>query len=240
MEFLYVLQLENNKYYIGATNTPIKRYKSHLDGKGPRWTQLNKPIDIIEIKLNCDNYSEQNTTLDYMKKYGTENVRGGQYTNCQLKIYELQHINKSINSADNKCYRCGEKGHYIDKCKSSSSLCCIDTSKLHITYAKNNKVKCFICNYLIDKNELKIGKYYIYNIDDSNKWAHYKCYNELIGNDIVYEFYDFAKNDKIKCNLCNNIINEHELRFGYEKYSKKLEKKKKNGIMLDAYVNAMI
>ena len=85
MKFIYVLQLENGNFYVGATNTPLRRIKTHFEGKGPQWTQVNKPIDIYEVKTNCDNYSEQNTTLDYMKIYGVENVRGGQYTNCQLK-----------------------------------------------------------------------------------------------------------------------------------------------------------
>ena len=229
MKFIYVLQLENGNFYVGATNTPLRRIKTHFEGKGPQWTQVNKPIDIYEVKTNCDNYSEQNTTLDYMKIYGVENVRGGQYTNCQLKKYELQHVNKSINSTDDKCYKCREKGHYIDKCPISILYNNID--KLHITYDKNNKAKCFICESLINKNELKIVKHYLYYNKDSYKWAHYQCYIKSIGDDNMYDLYGFAKkNDKIKCGTCSDITNKHKLRFGYETYSKSLENKKRHHV----------
>ena len=37
MVFIYILQLENNKYYIGKTENPDFRLKSHFNSNGSVW-----------------------------------------------------------------------------------------------------------------------------------------------------------------------------------------------------------
>ena len=73
MVFIYVLELENNKYYIGKTDNPQFRLESHFNSNGAAWTKKYKPINIIELIPNCDDYDEDKYTLKYMEKYGIDN-----------------------------------------------------------------------------------------------------------------------------------------------------------------------
>jgi hypothetical protein len=84
MVYIYVLKLENNKYYIGKTETPKFRIENHFSSNGSEWTKLYKPIKIIEIIPDCDNYDEDKYTKIYMDKYGINNVRGGSYVQIEL------------------------------------------------------------------------------------------------------------------------------------------------------------
>lgn len=84
--FIYILKLQQNKYYIGKTNEPNFRIDTHFNANGSAWTKKYKPISVSVIIPNCDNYDEDKYTLLYMSKYGIDNVRGGSFV--QLKLSE--------------------------------------------------------------------------------------------------------------------------------------------------------
>ena len=76
----YVLQLENNKYYVGTTNNLNQRLNDHFTGNGAEWTKQNKPVKVVKT-FNANNYdSEKDTTLRYMSRSGVDNVRGSGYS----------------------------------------------------------------------------------------------------------------------------------------------------------------
>lgn len=85
---LYILQLEEGKYYIGITSkTPQERFHEHRNGFcGAEWTKLYKPIRIEQTKdLGITTYEraelfENKVVREYIKKYGLDNVRGGNIT----------------------------------------------------------------------------------------------------------------------------------------------------------------
>jgi hypothetical protein len=79
---LYVLKLENEKYYIGITYNLNFRYAQHCQGHGARWTKLHKPIGIVEVRVNASLGLENLITDEYINKYGKEHVRGGSW--CQV------------------------------------------------------------------------------------------------------------------------------------------------------------
>ena len=79
MVFIYIIQLEKGKYYIGKTNNPQFRLESHFNSTGSEWTKIYKPLRVIELKPNCDDYDEDKITRQYMDKYGINNVRGGSF-----------------------------------------------------------------------------------------------------------------------------------------------------------------
>lgn len=86
--WLYALQLEDHKYYIGITakGNPYSRIKSHGDIWGARWTELHKPQSVMEIRdlgmtsKRLAEVMEQNLTMAYMSLYSYKNVRGGNLT----------------------------------------------------------------------------------------------------------------------------------------------------------------
>jgi predicted GIY-YIG superfamily endonuclease len=85
---LYVLKLEQGKYYVGITSKkPEERFLEHKNGfYGAEWTRLYKPIKIDQVKdLGEVEYSkaeeyENKIARIYIKKYGLNNVRGGNIT----------------------------------------------------------------------------------------------------------------------------------------------------------------
>ena len=115
MAFIYVLQLLENKYYIGKTNNPNFRLEQHFNSEGSEWTKKYKPIKLLEL-VKGDNYDEDKYTLKYMEKYGINNVRGGSFCEIKLTGGNKNFIEKMITGATDKCYKCGEKGHFAKNC----------------------------------------------------------------------------------------------------------------------------
>ena len=120
MVFIYILQLENNKYYVGKTSNPSFRLGDHFSNNGSLWTKKYKPIKVLELIPDCDNYDEDKYTIKYMEKYGINNVRGGSFCNIQLSDTNIVTLQQIITSVTNKCYLCGNNGHYAKECKQVS------------------------------------------------------------------------------------------------------------------------
>lgn len=83
--WLYVLKLEQGKYYVGITSkTPEHRFKQHVNGfAGAAWTRQYKPLSILDTKdlgnvayADAEKY-ENRVVRSYIKKYGLNNVGGG-------------------------------------------------------------------------------------------------------------------------------------------------------------------
>ena len=115
MVFIYVLKLKNNKYYVGKTENPSFRLENHFNQNGSYWTKKYKPLKLYELKPNCDNYDEDKITIQYMRKYGKDNVRGGSF--CQINLSKENEITleRMINGSSDKCYNCGGN-HFIKNC----------------------------------------------------------------------------------------------------------------------------
>jgi len=79
MVFVYIMQLEQGKYYVGKTNNPYRCLESHFHSCCSVWTALYRPIQIIQVIPDCDDADEEKYTKMYMDKYGIDNVRGGSY-----------------------------------------------------------------------------------------------------------------------------------------------------------------
>jgi predicted GIY-YIG superfamily endonuclease len=86
--WLYVLKLEQGKYYVGiTTQTPEARFAEHIrGGRTSYWTANYSPLSIHDrkdlgtiAKKSAERF-EDKVTVKYMRKYGSENVQGGRYT----------------------------------------------------------------------------------------------------------------------------------------------------------------
>lgn len=85
--YLYVLELENNCFYVGQTSSSIKkRLTKHFNGKGSAWTKKNPPIRLVDLvylgnlTYTEGEYMENKYVCKYMKEYGWDKVRGGYFT----------------------------------------------------------------------------------------------------------------------------------------------------------------
>ena len=114
--FVYVLELEHNKFYVGRTDNVQARYHQHCSGSGSEWTLLHRPILLREAVETTDIFLEDTTTLRLMMIHGKSNVRGGKYANPVLTPQQNREIEVSFHSAVNGCYSCGKVGHFASSC----------------------------------------------------------------------------------------------------------------------------
>jgi cellular nucleic acid-binding protein len=142
MVYIYVLKLEQEKYYIGKTNNPQFRLDNHFTSNGSEWTKIYKPVFLLELRPNCDDYDEDKVTRQYMDKYGIENVRGGSFVSIKLNKSTIDHLQQMSNGTNNKCFTCGCIGHFTNNCTNKKKQ---DTNRT--TQYINEDLNEYICDY---------------------------------------------------------------------------------------------
>lgn len=164
MVYIYILELEQGKYYIGKTNNPNIRILDHFENDGSAWTRLYKPIRILSIIENCDDYDEDKYTKIYMDKYGIDNVRGGSFVTIKLDQSTIKHLKLSSMATNDKCFNCGKSGHFVKYCPDKQkfqncSRCGRNNHTMEKCYAKKH------INGNLINNKIRIDEEIINNIN---------------------------------------------------------------------------
>lgn len=77
----YILELEDNCWYVGNTNNLSTRLSQHFTSVGgSHWTSKHTPLRVHQIVYPSCKHNELLYTLAYMDKYHTKNVRGAYWT----------------------------------------------------------------------------------------------------------------------------------------------------------------
>lgn len=76
---VYVLELEDDCWYVGITMNLNQRLAQHWTGNGAKWTKLHKPVKIFSVTYQGH---EQDITNEMIVQHGKEKVRGGNHTKC--------------------------------------------------------------------------------------------------------------------------------------------------------------
>ena len=144
---LYVLELENGKYYVGTTYNLQRRFQEHVDGEGSVWTQKYAPV-AIERSVPVDGpLHEDRVTKELMLKYGIDNVRGGSYCSIDLDDGKYQSLTTELRSATGVCFKCGLTGHFAAQChvNNASKNVVTDTPKPKSKATSKKDDGCFRC-----------------------------------------------------------------------------------------------
>lgn len=86
--FTYVLLLQNNNIYVGSTSNVFVRFHQHFYDTeyASKWVREHSPVlRVLEVVRNSSAEDEVYKTLEYMSVYGHESVRGGHWTNVDMK-----------------------------------------------------------------------------------------------------------------------------------------------------------
>lgn len=122
--YIYVLKLVDDRYYVGRTSNIIRRIEEHFTSNGSVYTKTYKPLKVIEIIEELGHEDEKNKTLSYMKQYGFEKVRG--YVWHRIKLL------KDPSCDENKINNCNYKNVYNKKYEVNEML-----KKLYFEENKN-------------------------------------------------------------------------------------------------------
>ena len=114
--YIYILELQDNKWYVGKTQNIEARILAHQEGKGSCWTSRYSVIRLAETIVTRDPFDEDKYVKKYMAEYGIENVRGGSYSQINLDASQVDSLRRELKSASNLCYGCGKGGHYVKEC----------------------------------------------------------------------------------------------------------------------------
>ena len=190
MIYIYILELEQEKYYVGKSRDADKRIDNHFENNGSTWTKKYKPIRIIEIIPNSDCYDEDKYTKIYMGKYGINNVRGAAYVKTHLSSSTIKHLELELRSAKDECFICGNFGHFTSSCSTKYKKRSIFIPSKTFT----NKIKCK-------------------DITKSNKNIKYK---ENVKCKNVHKLKEINLKDEIKYHKLNFEVDDMEIISGEE------------------------
>ena len=122
-EYVYVLKLEEGKFYVGKSKDVDARLRYHRKGANARaWTAKYKPVPgddaIYYQEVMKHNTYEDAMTEKVMFDFGIENVRGGTYSQEKLPPHQVQTLEDKKCTWEDLCFMCKKKGHMSRFCPS--------------------------------------------------------------------------------------------------------------------------
>ena len=126
MDCIYVLELQNGKYFIGRSMDPVISIKQHEDANSDSvhsgWINQYLPIVHYSVHLYDENFSVDKCVRLYMLMYGYSQARGGSYeeklTEDQILSLnaENKHRDNVLRFVSTMCNRCGSYEHETEDC----------------------------------------------------------------------------------------------------------------------------
>jgi predicted GIY-YIG superfamily endonuclease len=117
---VYVLRTTAGMYYVGKSNDIEARIEDHRRGSGAaclNGSHFHVVTNLLTSGSVDDLESwERNETLQSMRAYGIDNVRGWMFTSTSLSDDHYHTAFCQICEKFDLCRRCGRNTHFADKC----------------------------------------------------------------------------------------------------------------------------
>ena len=121
--YIYVLKLVEDRYYVGRTSNIFRRIQEHFTGVGSIYTKKYKPLKVIEVEEETTTDDERKMTFKYVEKYGWGSVRGSYWCSLEIKRWpNLKSYEKMKSQRDKKLLEMANlekniKNMYVDENK---------------------------------------------------------------------------------------------------------------------------
>ena len=120
MAGVYVLELKNGMRYVGSSHNTSKRIRQHFNGEGSALSQefgARKKHPCMTTCMSDLILWEQKETLAQMMIHGFDKVRGSMWIKKDpLSPEDREMIQKLVTAGDNRCIKCGNRGHMVSSC----------------------------------------------------------------------------------------------------------------------------
>lgn len=116
-EYVYLLELQNKKYYVGRTNNVERRMQEHRSGSDVEWVRTHGFVRLVSTRPITSRLEEDLEVKKAMLEFGVDNVRGGTYSASVLPLQVKALLQNELVHAENRCFSCGSQGHYAAQCK---------------------------------------------------------------------------------------------------------------------------
>lgn len=112
--YIYVLELNDDKWYVGKSKFPVHRATAHFHSSVPAsaWTSMYEVRRVVSIHECTNRFDEDVRVLELMSEHGVENVRGGSFSQIVLDHHSRTVIERMLRTSEDRCYVCGEDGHF--------------------------------------------------------------------------------------------------------------------------------
>jgi len=125
MAILYVIKLNQFKYYIGITKNTVQELDNYVNylrlntsqKTGIDWIDKYRPLHMYDIKQNPKEHDLKRFTIRYMEVYGINHVRGWKYTRINLTIKENMSIMRDIINNTPFCLECKREVNRLYNCE---------------------------------------------------------------------------------------------------------------------------
>ena len=74
---VYILELEDECWYVGITLNLNVRLGQHWAGQGSNWTKLHKPLRLVEVLYPGTQMLENDVCQTLILEFGADKVKGG-------------------------------------------------------------------------------------------------------------------------------------------------------------------
>lgn len=115
-QYVYLLELQNGKYYVGRTNDVTRRVQQHRGDSDAEWVHLHHFVRLVSSRPISSRLEEDLEVKKAMLQYGIDNVRGGTYSTIFLSEQTMATLKQELVHAEDKCFGCGGKDHYLSTC----------------------------------------------------------------------------------------------------------------------------